>query len=970
VKRTAALLLVFVVALVFALTPAGTEIRNQASASYIDSAGQPQTTTSNEVVTVVQPVYHFSIKPDGKDKDHPGQTQSAVPGGKVYFPYTVTNEGNATDTIDLTIENDDTDDFDLQNPEVYLDENCNGQVDPGESPLPKNSGKWQLELAMDQSACLIVEGTIPSNQQDGDKSRFNLAGKGEAGTPTDTSDDVDETGDPNWAQAIATEKASLTSYKSATPSGSVKPGNTIVYTIQGQNVGGSAAYAIQVQGLGYGILIEDKIPAKLTVTKVEGSAGAGTVQFVKSTDGGSTWQVLQSTQGLNIPGDANGDNYIGMFIKDPNYDESDPQPFFPQGAQYTFTFYATVNEDATPSDTITNTAVVKFSGDDDGDADDPGETVQSNTTTNDVAPSYGVLNGTWKEPGEDDPDTPNEFTYKDHNYVKSPSEGDDDTETLKTDETPVYGGDTVYFPFTLQNTGNTDDTFDLSLTTTITDPDPTDDVTPTWTCQIVASDGTTPISGPVGPIPAGGTYDYVVKCSIPADYEETGSADAAHIEVTATSQGDPSQSNKVTGIVPDVKPGYDVDIAQPGKSGDGDKSNDYPPVHQVEPGESVKIPFEVANTGNNPDTYDLTTTLPSGWDGTIYPVDCDDPTTLPDPLPAPVSDTGLIDAGQKKCFILVVDVPQDQAPVDKDGVAGPNPDNNNQIDDNVYIKAKSHADPSVEDEISTDVEVKAVAAIDFTPDRSGTVTSPGTIVYSHTVTNNGNEPADVKFTLDSDKDNWTYQIRVDTNGENGVDDESWVTLDPNNPTNTLLDDLPAGASRDVEVRVIVPDGEPVGAVDAAEITAEATFNSGGTDSDTVTDTTTIVGGDLRLEKEVDKTEAKPGEILQYTITATNIGTADLRQVIISDPLPGYTKFESLAITISGFPANSKILYSTNGTDWNEYTSEVKNLELSAGDSIYVGVSTPENGSADTNIDQNDIMPPGAKIVIIFKVKVQ
>ncbi|WP_342586384.1 hypothetical protein [Meiothermus taiwanensis] len=58
-------------------TPAGTNISNQASASYIDSAGQPRTTTSNQVITVVQQVYSFSITPDGSTTT-PGQTRTAL----------------------------------------------------------------------------------------------------------------------------------------------------------------------------------------------------------------------------------------------------------------------------------------------------------------------------------------------------------------------------------------------------------------------------------------------------------------------------------------------------------------------------------------------------------------------------------------------------------------------------------------------------------------------------------------------------------------------------------------------------------------------------------------------------------------------------------------------------------------------------------------------------------------------------
>ena len=59
------LLLALVLGLAYAMTPAGTAIQNQASASYIDSANQPRTATSNLVTTIVQQVYAFSITPNG-----------------------------------------------------------------------------------------------------------------------------------------------------------------------------------------------------------------------------------------------------------------------------------------------------------------------------------------------------------------------------------------------------------------------------------------------------------------------------------------------------------------------------------------------------------------------------------------------------------------------------------------------------------------------------------------------------------------------------------------------------------------------------------------------------------------------------------------------------------------------------------------------------------------------------------------
>ncbi len=147
-------LLLLGTALAMTPTPAGTQIRNQASASYIDSAGQPRTTTSNLVVTVVQQVYSFTITPNGTESD-PGQTKAALPGGQVIFNYVVTNTGNGTDTINLNTVQSTSDHFDLVDPTIYLDVNCNGNLDSGETTYITN-----VTLGMGQQACVIVRATI------------------------------------------------------------------------------------------------------------------------------------------------------------------------------------------------------------------------------------------------------------------------------------------------------------------------------------------------------------------------------------------------------------------------------------------------------------------------------------------------------------------------------------------------------------------------------------------------------------------------------------------------------------------------------------------------------------------------------------------------------------------------------------------------------------------------------------------
>ena len=90
-KHTRILALVFLVVAALMLassafaqtTPAGTQIRNRASATYQDLSGNTFTTVSNEVITVVLPVYGISILPDDSGETPPvtpALSQNAIGG--------------------------------------------------------------------------------------------------------------------------------------------------------------------------------------------------------------------------------------------------------------------------------------------------------------------------------------------------------------------------------------------------------------------------------------------------------------------------------------------------------------------------------------------------------------------------------------------------------------------------------------------------------------------------------------------------------------------------------------------------------------------------------------------------------------------------------------------------------------------------------------------------------------------------
>ena len=93
----AMLLLVCTAGGAFAAAPlAGSQIGNQATATYQDGVGGPvKNATSNTVYTYVQQVASLALTIDN-------QTKTVSVGGTVYFLHTVTNNGNGNDTFSLS----------------------------------------------------------------------------------------------------------------------------------------------------------------------------------------------------------------------------------------------------------------------------------------------------------------------------------------------------------------------------------------------------------------------------------------------------------------------------------------------------------------------------------------------------------------------------------------------------------------------------------------------------------------------------------------------------------------------------------------------------------------------------------------------------------------------------------------------------------------------------------------------------
>jgi uncharacterized repeat protein (TIGR01451 family) len=259
------------------------------------------------------------------------------------------------------------------------------------------------------------------------------------------------------------------------------------------------------------------------------------------------------------------------------------------------------------------------------------------------------------------------------------------------------------------------------------------------------------------------------------------------------------------------------------------------------------------------------------------------------------------------------------------------------------------------DWVYAQIDVNLVAQVTLDPDRSGTVTSPGTIQYTHTLTNNSNTGLSCYVGGDGGSYGWTYQYSTD--GTSWYSALGNVSVGANGGTQTIY------------VRVLVPAGEPIGRTDVNTVQARCfvTYPSDPLATtpdaqDTATETTTIVGGELRVTKraktyvgtgpavrDANGATAFPGDVIEYTIEAENIGTGDLTNVKISDPIPAYTTFVRVEAT-SSFGGTVEL--STDDTTWYTDPDDVPTVGVSV---VYVRVST---------------MPPGGKITITLRVRVQ
>lgn len=202
-----------------AQTAAGTSIGNQASATYTDSSSVSRTATSNVVTTIVQQVASLTLTANG--------AKTASPGAAVFYPHTLTNTGNGSDSFTLTLAPAQSGAFTLTNTHIYIDANGDGVPD---NFTDLTGTQVTVAPGAANAFKFVITGTVPPSATAGQTNNFSVSATSvfdntKAASNTDTTTAT--------SNAVINVTKSMSSNSGAAGSGPYTV--TLTYTNNGNN---------------------------------------------------------------------------------------------------------------------------------------------------------------------------------------------------------------------------------------------------------------------------------------------------------------------------------------------------------------------------------------------------------------------------------------------------------------------------------------------------------------------------------------------------------------------------------------------------------------------------------------------------------------------------------------------------------------------------------------------------------------
>ncbi|MGZ5569754.1 MAG: beta strand repeat-containing protein [Usitatibacter sp.] len=840
--------------LAHAAPPAGTVIGNQATATYNDAGGTARVTTSNQVQTTVTQVKTFTLTANG--------ARTAAPGQTVYYPHTITNTGNGTDTYTLnppTSNNFAAAAAPHGSLAYYIDANGDGVPD---NAAPINTSG---ALAAGGVFRFVVAGTVPAAAANGNTADIVVS---VSDTVVTTATNTDTT---TVASSVITVTKALSPISGPSPNTGVPATvGAVTVTLSYSNSGSSAATSVELR---------DAIPAGMTYV-----AGTG------------RWSV----SGATALADGAGGDPAGI-----SYDYNITAlgrvtaiiASVPAGGSGTLTFQVNVNNGVVPG-FINNTAQYLTSTQ---------PITNTNTASYQVLQSGGVVaNGsvTSSVNGTSEP------------VVVAAAAAGSTVNFTNVIWNLGNAAETFVISMAGQGAWPAGSAFTLlqsdGATTLIANTTPP---IPLFSAGCAAGFEADAVNQRCG-------YRVILRVQLPA----SAAGGPYSITKTATSSFDNTKSDTVIDTLTAVTANtVDVtnntarlDSNPPGTAAAGNAATtgfgatgaNVITTNNVTPSTSVptvtRFQLYVNNTGALNDSFNLSiAAIPAGWTA-VFRADggAGNCTTVG----AATTTTGILAAGANRLICAEVTVP---ATISAQAAPGTY---------NFDFTATSATNAAVNEVKRDAVVIAAVHSVSLTPNNAQQTLPGGSLTYSHALLNSGNVSETISFapgflTDTRAPQGWTSAAYVDGNG-NGVFDPGVDDVPANLISAATTFPLAVNASRAIFVRVTAP--ATATAADPANVTTLiAGFNAGAT-SVSATDTTTVANG-LTLQKmqrtvNCDGTapgvySAAPlaagpltlaGRCLQYQVTGQNTSAANMTLVAISDNIPANTK----QINTCGAPATS------------------------------------------------------------------
>ncbi len=270
-------------------TLSGQVITNRATATYQDAAGlNTFTSDSNDVTTTVGSVFSLTLSPSGTEAS-PGQTQNAIEGALVSFPYTLTNTGNFKDSYTITSLLGATSSSKYgtlanMTEKVYFDANNNGIIDSGDTVVYDASTSTSTAtptIDPDKSISLIatykIQTPISGPYVAGDKVLVDVKATSVGDTAAIKAFD-----DTNFNQTVFSNDATVKVTKAVDKANGDPSTSTtsdiLTYSFDANNTGNKTAT---------GVIIVDSVPTNTRFVLNSVTGAATTVEYDTTTTSGT-----------------------------------------------------------------------------------------------------------------------------------------------------------------------------------------------------------------------------------------------------------------------------------------------------------------------------------------------------------------------------------------------------------------------------------------------------------------------------------------------------------------------------------------------------------------------------------------------------------------------------------------------------------------------------------------------------------